>query len=226
MERTELVTFKSKHSSYVWAPLPPASSYGHRAELWGVDSDGSWLREVATSLVEQGDGAGASIRLHDEEGRLFASAPLPSDSSIPLTTVVEPVVDSSRYFVVRVEDEMSGKHAFVGLGFRERADASDFTAGLDDWRRFLLRKKQAEEMRMSSQAPGTDPSSSTSSTPQYALSEEEQIKISIKIPGGKGAGLLSRPVSLLGISPPAANPSSRSIDPSTAEDDWGEFVTG
>jgi len=32
----ELVTF-SCPECYLYAPLPPVSSYGHRAELWGVD---------------------------------------------------------------------------------------------------------------------------------------------------------------------------------------------
>lgn len=44
------------------------------------------------------------------------------------------MVDSSRYFVIKVVDRGSRKHAFIGVGFRERMDASDFSAALDDYR--------------------------------------------------------------------------------------------
>lgn len=36
----ELVTFTSKEA-YVYAPIPAATSYGHRAELWNPDK---WLQ--------------------------------------------------------------------------------------------------------------------------------------------------------------------------------------
>eukprot|EP00775_Hariotina_reticulata_P003364 gene3364-3639_t len=77
---------------------------------------------------------------------LFAECPLPADGT-SITTVVEPVVDSSRYFVLKVVDPGSRKHAFIGIGFRERADASDFSAALDDYRQYLRRKSEAEQMR-------------------------------------------------------------------------------
>lgn len=44
------------------------------------------------------------------------------------------MVDSSRYFVIKVVDRASRNHAFIGIGFRDRLDASDFSAALDDYR--------------------------------------------------------------------------------------------
>ncbi|KAG2452351.1 hypothetical protein HYH02_003374 [Chlamydomonas schloesseri] len=92
------------------------------------------------------------VRLSDQESaELFAECPLPDDGT-PLTTAVEPVVDSSRYFVLRVVDKETSKHAFIGLGFRERTDASGFTTGLDEYRKYLLRKKEAEAMKAEHEA--------------------------------------------------------------------------
>lgn len=45
-------------------------------------------------------------------GELFAECPVPVDK--PLVTAVEPVIDSSRYFVLRIVDRDSQRHAFIG----------------------------------------------------------------------------------------------------------------
>lgn len=43
----------------------------------------------------------------------------------PMKPSVDAVLDSSRYFVVRVED--AGKKAYIGMGFAERTDSFDFS---------------------------------------------------------------------------------------------------
>lgn len=53
-------------------------------------------------------------------GELFAQV-----SYVKPFSQVEPVLDSSRYFVLRVEGE-GGKVAYIGMGFQERGDAFDF----------------------------------------------------------------------------------------------------
>ncbi|PNW73982.1 hypothetical protein CHLRE_13g580500v5 [Chlamydomonas reinhardtii] len=127
--------------------LPPAGTGGHRADKWDVDK---WFKALKVELIAIDDSM--LVRLSDQESaELFAECPLPDDGT-PLTTAVEPVVDSSRYFVLRVVDKETTKHAFIGLGFRERTDASGFTTGLDEYRKYLLRKKEAEAMKAEHEA--------------------------------------------------------------------------
>jgi hypothetical protein len=71
------------------------------------------------------------ILLEDpKSGELFAAAPYTEAS------VVEQVLDSSRFFAVRVQGE-GGRKAVLGIGFEERSEAFDFSVALQEVRRTL-----------------------------------------------------------------------------------------
>ncbi|CAB1314965.1 unnamed protein product [Coregonus sp. 'balchen'] len=121
-------------------------------------------------------------------GELFAQAPVEQYPGC----VVEAVTDSSRYFVVRIEDG-SGRHAFIGLGFADRGDSFDFNVALQDHFKWVKQEGElAKEEASQSTAPKLD----------LGFKEGQTIKISIgnikkKDPGAKsrpmGSGLLLPP---------------------------------
>ena len=55
---------------------------------------------------------------------MFAEAPI---TEFP-TKSIEPVSDSSRYFVLKIENQ--GRSAFIGVGFADRSDSFDFNVAL------------------------------------------------------------------------------------------------
>ncbi|KAH9011610.1 adaptin ear-binding coat-associated protein 1 [Lactarius pseudohatsudake] len=97
--------------------IPPLkANEGYRAQEWGDLSQPLWKGRMR--IVEKS----TSVFLLFEDaqtGELFAKALYD-----PSTPSVEAVLDSSRYFVIRVED--NGRKAYIGMGFAERSDSFDF----------------------------------------------------------------------------------------------------
>ncbi|KAK7236737.1 endocytosis associated protein, partial [Aureococcus anophagefferens] len=156
---------------YKVPPLKIAS--GHRAEDWGLGSP------QLTGRVEiVGVGTTAEVRVfkQDDGAKPVAVCPVRCAAGSPAVgAVVDDVVDSSRYFVLRLEDAKKRK-AYLGLGFRERDVAYDFKATLCDFKRSVDREEKAEadhadyERR---QADGADPE------PEVDMSLKGRIKISL-----------------------------------------------
>ncbi|XP_066528000.1 adaptin ear-binding coat-associated protein 2 isoform X2 [Hoplias malabaricus] len=187
----------------------------------------------------------AFIKLEDKNtGELFAQAPVEQYPG----SAVEAVTDSSRYFVIRIEDG-NGRHAFIGIGFADRGDSFDFNVALQDHFKWVKQESElAKQEANQSSAPKLD----------LGFKEGQTIKISLgnikkkdAVGGGKtrpgGSGLLPPPPGAKGgvlpppssqltpHSPPAAVPSqtnagllldfgSPSAPTQPSQDLWGDFT--
>ncbi|KAF7822930.1 adaptin ear-binding coat-associated protein 2 [Senna tora] len=163
-EAIELVLFQVPEC-YVYIIPPRKSAASYRADEWDVNK---WAWEGILKVISKGEVC--IIKLEDKKtGELYARAFLRNGEPHP----VEPVIDSSRYFVLRIEENIGGRlrHAFIGIGFRERTEAYDFQAALHDHMKYLNKKKTAEEMEQHYQQ---------TSSVDYSLKEGETLKLQIK----------------------------------------------
>ncbi|CAO2183334.1 unnamed protein product, partial [Urochloa humidicola] len=163
-EPLELVLFQVAEC-YVYLIPPRKTAASYRADEWNVNK---WAWEGALKVVSKGEEC--IIKLEDKNtAELYARAFLREGEPHP----VEPVIDSSRYFVLRIEENIDGRqrHAFIGLGFRERTEAYDFQAALHDHMKYLNKKKAAEEMVQHYEKQ---------SSVDYSLKEGETLVLQLK----------------------------------------------
>ncbi|KAH9180296.1 adaptin ear-binding coat-associated protein 1 [Lactarius sanguifluus] len=150
--------------------IPPLkANEGHRAQEWGDLSQPLWKGRMR--IVEKS----TSVFLLFEDaqtGELFAKALY--DPSAPS---VEAVLDSSRYFVIRVED--NGRKAYIGMGFAERSDSFDFNVALQDY----TKRWKARVDPPSSVVDEDTPSPHIPPGPKKDYSLKEGQTFSISIPG-------------------------------------------
>ncbi|GMH57324.1 hypothetical protein TrST_g8290 [Triparma strigata] len=121
------------------------SSTGHRADSWSLDSPaltGKFhLSHFETSNIFH-------LSLLESSGSLFARCPVDLNGVPPkrLDTIVETVLDSSRYFVLKCVDDATRREVRVGIGFRDRCHASDLKGHLQDYVRSVERGNKAREL--------------------------------------------------------------------------------
>mmetsp|Transcript_30353 Transcript_30353/g.33670 ORF Transcript_30353/g.33670 Transcript_30353/m.33670 type:complete len:301 (-) Transcript_30353:683-1585(-) len=126
------------------------SAGGHRAEDWDLANplqtcvlnvermDNSCVVNFLVEKINE-NGVGSNVKL-------FAQSIIVVTETQKLEYFLEIVTDSSRYFVVKIEDIKTGRTAHIGVGFRERDDASDFRMALQDYERSMKRQIRAEAM--------------------------------------------------------------------------------
>ncbi|EHK96730.1 putative Adaptin ear-binding coat-associated protein 1 [Glarea lozoyensis 74030] len=116
------------------------STKGYVAASWTADNNKRQIFTARLRILETAipsptnpseEQVKADILLEDPAtGQLFAAAPY----TIP--DVVEQVLDSSRFFAVRVQGE-GGRKAVLGIGYEERSEAFDFSVALQEVRKTL-----------------------------------------------------------------------------------------
>ncbi|KAI8800151.1 adaptin ear-binding coat-associated protein 2-like protein [Cladochytrium replicatum] len=190
--------------------IPPrSSSRGYRAQDWDNPNAQIWtgrLRIFANSRS-------ASIRLEEpNSGELFALSPIDAKN---LAGSVEPVTDSSRYFVIKIVDQASGKHAFIGIGFTERSESFDFNVALQDYVR-----RETEPQKLAVQKPSVDYTWKEGSS--ISISLKGAIPLKPKSPPSESTGTNDLPALL--PPPPSAKSVSSEVKVDQSEDtDWADF---
>ncbi|KIP12324.1 hypothetical protein PHLGIDRAFT_27452 [Phlebiopsis gigantea 11061_1 CR5-6] len=146
--------------------IPPLKkNEGHRAQEWG--DLGSPLWKGRLRIIERSNGV--TIQFEDATtGELFAKAEYD-----PARPSVEAVLDSSRYFVVRVED--AGKRAYIGMGFLERSDSFDFNVALQDY----TKRWRAIQNPANSETDKPSPHVPAGPKKDYSLKDGQTFSISI-----------------------------------------------
>ncbi|KAK9280975.1 hypothetical protein L1049_003866 [Liquidambar formosana] len=160
--------------------IPPrTTSGGYKCGEW-LQSDKIWTGRLRVVSCKDR----CEIRLEDpNSGDLFAACfVLPGQRE----TSVESVLDSSRYFVLKIEDGQ-GKHAFIGLGFSERNEAFDFNVALSDHEKYVRREHEKEAAGEASDDSHIDIHPAVN----HRLKEGETIRINVKNKPASGTGMLS-----------------------------------
>jgi len=207
---------------FVYKIPPRASNQAVRATDWGLSNPSFTGRLRVTSHNQQ-----MFIKIEDQmSGSLFAQSVI---NEWP-TKALEPVSDSSRYFVLRLTAP-DGRHAYVGIGFADRGDSFDLNVTLQENFKQMQAEKEQEQMN---QNPQID------NTPKLDLGFKsgQTIKINIGNKIGKKddatTSTKKQPaanISLTGFLPPPPNKSSvkqtqNNTSPSNQQkpsDDFGDF---
>jgi adaptin ear-binding coat-associated protein 1/2 len=181
-------------SVHVYNIPPLTSTKGYVAATWTENNN---KRQIFTARIriletaipnptssnEDGETVKTDILLEDPKtGDLFAAAPYTDPG------VVEQVLDSSRFFAVRVQGE-GGRKAVLGVGFEERSEAFDFSVSLQEVRRTLgLESGAPANTKSAGKGKGLGEAKEEVKR-DFSLKEGETITVNI---GGRGAGRRNR----------------------------------
>ena len=164
---------------FVYKIPPLKTTQGHRASDWNLGAPAlTGVLKVLTRVDESTKEETTVIAVYHEakngDRKQFAACPIALSKDKTLEFFVEAVRDSSRYFVIRCSDPKSGRHAYIGIGFRDRQVAFDFRATLQDELKRQQREREATALQTK-----RDAEDARKPKKDWSLKQGQTIKISI-----------------------------------------------
>ena len=137
---------------FVYKVPPLKSASGHRAEEWGLEAPlftgllKIFQRDKKLRIVLFSYKDPQSLSTAEENLVEFGECPIEVKPKEDIMAFVDAVIDSSRYYVIRLKDPRSNRHVNIGIGFREREVAFDFKNSLNEYVKYIDRMALADKM--------------------------------------------------------------------------------
>jgi adaptin ear-binding coat-associated protein 1/2 len=135
---------------FVYKVPPLRTASGHRAEEWGLATPlfTGYLRvlqaDTKLRIIVYAYRDPTKLLASDENLTKFGECPVAPHGDV--TSFVDSVIDSSRYYVLRIKDPASSRTTLLGIGFREREVAFDFKSVLNEYVRYVDRMDDAKKL--------------------------------------------------------------------------------
>jgi hypothetical protein len=230
-ESSKMTTLWKCDECFVYR-VPPRKmgSRGYRADEWDLASPALTCRCEVVDMKES-----CHVKLFDKKTDKLAAC---SDINIEekgdrskLAFYLESVVDSSRYYVLRVEDKKTKRVIYLGLGFRKRPDSSNFFESIQDFvrfrkRDFVAQRRQAEFDAMADTMPAPDETSS-SKKKKKEKKEEDEVEIdfsAMKLDGPDAPSKKKKKKKKKKIKKEKTDSKKKADDKEDDDDDWGDFT--
>jgi len=194
---------------FIYRIPPMRSAEGHRAEDWNLPSplatcalktirrDNSLLVKLLASRPKKNGPPGSTEQYLFAQSTVTFSMKNENNNNHEIHTIfsqhldhsITNVVDSSRYFVIRIQNEKTKREASVGVGFRERDDATNFKMACIEFVKIMAREYKAlhnitEHPFDSIEDGNGDSTLPASLNTKLSLKEGEKIHVSIPIKSG------------------------------------------
>ncbi|TDH65739.1 hypothetical protein CCR75_004685 [Bremia lactucae] len=240
----ERALFCEKNVWFYQVPAGQVTNLAPRADAWDPEHP---LLTGSVRVLQKGDACFVQLfePVSDDaetsaSPTLFAQCPLHITRELSLDVYVHDCVDSSRYFMLRVEDETSGRCAFVGIGFPDRTVAFNFKATLLDYAKYVLRQFNVRHMETIEKTEVADGMSSQKK--DMSLPKGTTIRMNLKTSANEDGEKLTRhrscnnggAVKNVPLIPPPPTESTKTAAPSLAvaefvttgtDEDWGDFTS-